>query len=115
MGEIVTAVTRVTDIMGEIASASEEQSRGIDLVSTAVTEMDRVTQQNATLVEESASAAAKLEEQAGLLKQAVAVFRIGQTQRGEDEVKLLANSESQKAPVRPEQAALPSADNWETF
>lgn len=82
MGEIVNAVTRVTDIMGEIASASEEQSRGIDLVSTAVTEMDRVTQQNATLVEESASAAAKLEEQAGLLKQAVAVFRIGQTQRG---------------------------------
>ncbi|WP_241650604.1 methyl-accepting chemotaxis protein, partial [Rosenbergiella collisarenosi] len=43
MGEIVNAVTRVTDIMGEIASASEEQSRGIDLVSTAVTEMDQVT------------------------------------------------------------------------
>ncbi|KMV73469.1 chemotaxis protein [bacteria symbiont BFo2 of Frankliniella occidentalis] len=78
MGEIVNAVTRVTDIMGEIASASEEQSRGIDLVSTAVTEMDQVTQQNATLVEESATAAATLEEQAGLLKQAVAVFRVGQ-------------------------------------
>ncbi len=115
MGEIVNAVTRVTDIMGEIASASEEQSRGIDLVSTAVTEMDRVTQQNATLVEESASAAEKLEEQAGLLKQAVAVFRIGQTQRGGDEVKLLGSSESQKTPVRTEQATLPSADNWETF
>ncbi len=79
MGEIVNAVTRVTDIMGEIASASEEQSRGIDLVSTAVTEMDQVTQQNATLVEESATAAAALEEQAGLLKQAVAVFRVGHT------------------------------------
>ncbi|MBT0728249.1 HAMP domain-containing protein [Rosenbergiella australiborealis] len=77
MGEIVNAVTRVTDIMGEIASASEEQSRGIDLVSTAVTEMDQVTQQNATLVEESATAAAALEEQAGLLKQAVAVFQVG--------------------------------------
>jgi methyl-accepting chemotaxis protein-1 (serine sensor receptor) len=58
MGEIVNAVTRVTDIMGEIASASDEQSRGIDQVGLAVAEMDRVTQQNASLVEESAAAAA---------------------------------------------------------
>lgn len=62
MGEIVNAVTRVTDIMGEIASASDEQSRGIDQVGLAVAEMDRVTQQNASLVEESAAAAAALEE-----------------------------------------------------
>ena len=62
MGEIVNAVTRVTDIMGEIASASDEQSRGIDQVGLAVAEMDRVTQQNAALVEESAAAAAALEE-----------------------------------------------------
>lgn len=54
MSDIVSAVTRVTDIMGEIASASDEQSRGIDQVGQAVTEMDRVTQQNASLVEESA-------------------------------------------------------------
>ncbi|MEG1214747.1 MAG: methyl-accepting chemotaxis protein, partial [Leclercia sp.] len=53
MAEIVSAVTRVTDIMGEIASASDEQSRGIDQVGQAVAEMDRVTQQNASLVEES--------------------------------------------------------------
>ncbi len=58
MAEIVSAVTRVTDIMGEIASASDEQSRGIDQVGLAVAEMDRVTQQNAALVEESAAAAA---------------------------------------------------------
>ncbi|MDU6435448.1 MAG: methyl-accepting chemotaxis protein, partial [Pantoea sp.] len=77
MGEIVSAVTRVTDIMGEIASASDEQSRGIDQVGLAVTEMDRVTQQNAALVEESASAAASLEDQASRLKQAVSVFNIG--------------------------------------
>ena len=64
MAEIVSAVTRVTDIMGEIASASDEQSRGIDQVGLAVAEMDRVTQQNAALVEESAAAAAALEEQA---------------------------------------------------
>ena len=80
MTDIVNAVTRVTDIMGEIASASDEQSRGIDQVGTAVTEMDRVTQQNASLVEESATAAASLEEQASRLTQAVAVFRIAHQQ-----------------------------------
>lgn len=78
MKEIVGAVSRVTDIMGEIASASDEQSRGIDQVGQAVTEMDRVTQQNAALVEESASASAALEEQAGFLRDAVAVFKINQ-------------------------------------
>lgn len=74
MGDIVNAVTRVTDIMGEIASASDEQSRGIDQIGQAVAEMDRVTQQNASLVEESASAAASLEEQASMLTQAMSVF-----------------------------------------
>ncbi|MDF7679592.1 methyl-accepting chemotaxis protein [Enterobacteriaceae bacterium ESL0689] len=76
MGDIVNAVTRVTDIMGEIASASDEQSRGIDQVGQAVVEMDRVTQQNAALVEESAAAAAALEEQASLLSKSVSVFQI---------------------------------------
>jgi methyl-accepting chemotaxis protein-1 (serine sensor receptor) len=76
MAEIVNAVTRVTDIMGEIASASDEQSRGIDQVGQAVAEMDRVTQQNASLVEESAAAAAALEDQAARLNEAVAVFKI---------------------------------------
>ncbi|PQN93353.1 methyl-accepting chemotaxis protein, partial [Shigella dysenteriae] len=61
MNNIVNAVTRVTDIMGEIASASDEQSRGIVQVALAVSEMDRVTQQNASLVQESAAAAAALE------------------------------------------------------
>ncbi len=86
MDEIVNAVTRVTDIMGEIASASDEQSRGIDQVGLAVAEMDRVTQQNASLVEESAAAAAALEEQASRLTQAVAVFRIHQQQQRAREV-----------------------------
>ncbi|SQC90935.1 Aspartate chemoreceptor protein [Cedecea neteri] len=76
MSDIVNAVTRVTDIMGEIASASDEQSRGIDQVALAVSEMDRVTQQNASLVEESAAAAAALEEQASRLTQSVATFRL---------------------------------------
>ncbi|HEJ0423525.1 TPA: Tar ligand binding domain-containing protein [Citrobacter koseri] len=76
MAEIVSAVTRVTDIMGEIASASDEQSRGIDQIGLAVAEMDRVTQQNAALVEESATAAVALEEQAARLTQTVAVFKV---------------------------------------
>lgn len=76
MNDIVSAVVRVTDIMSEIASASDEQSRGIDQVGQAVAEMDRVTQQNASLVEESASAAAALEEQAARLNQTVAVFNV---------------------------------------
>jgi len=76
MQDIVRSVTRVTDIMGEIASASDEQSRGIEQVTQAVTQMDQVTQQNAALVEEAASAATALEEQAITLADAVSVFRL---------------------------------------
>ena len=113
MGEIVNAVTRVTDIMGEIASASDEQSRGIDQVGLAVAEMDRVTQQNASLVEESAAAAAALEEQASRLTQAVAVFRIQQEQMKARE---FASAKSVAAPVVARKPATADAgDNWETF
>lgn len=70
MNEIVDAVKRVTDIMLDIAAASDEQSRGIVQVSQAISEMDRVTQQNASLVEEASAAAASLEEQAARLTQA---------------------------------------------
>jgi methyl-accepting chemotaxis protein-1 (serine sensor receptor) len=76
MNEIIGAVQRVTDIMGEIAAASEEQSSGIEQVSRAVTQMDEVTQQNAALVEEAAAAAQSLEDQAARLRQAVAVFQV---------------------------------------
>lgn len=112
MDEIVNAVTRVTDIMGEIASASDEQSRGIDQVGLAVAEMDRVTQQNASLVEESAAAAAALEEQASRLTQAVAVFRIQQEQQRARDVAAVKTS----AAVPPRKAAVADdSDNWETF
>ena len=118
MADIVSAVTRVTDIMGEIASASDEQSKGIDQVGTAVTEMDRVTQQNASLVEESATAAAALEQQASRLTQAVAVFRI----RKENVIQAVNSSKANKNPLLKPAAALPKAlaattsnDNWETF
>ncbi|MEQ9943088.1 methyl-accepting chemotaxis protein [Pectobacterium aroidearum] len=76
MKEIVDAVTNVTDIMGEIASASDEQSRGISQVGQAISEMDSVTQQNAALVQEASAAAASLEEQAALLTRAVATFKL---------------------------------------
>ncbi|WP_066131313.1 methyl-accepting chemotaxis protein [Bordetella ansorpii] len=76
MQEIVSSVKRVTDIMGEISAASEEQSGGIDQVNRAVSQMDEVTQQNAALVEEAAAAAGSLQEQAQRLAEAVAIFRI---------------------------------------
>jgi len=74
--EVVVSVKRVTDIMGEISAASEEQSAGIEQVNQAVTQMDEVTQQNAALVEEAAAAAQSLEEQAGVLRETVASFRL---------------------------------------
>ncbi|EAM1951680.1 Tar ligand binding domain-containing protein [Salmonella enterica] len=79
MNEIVDAVKRVTDIMLDIAAASDEQSRGIVQVSQAISEMDRVTQQNASLVEEASAAAASLEEQAARLTQAVDAFYLQDT------------------------------------
>lgn len=114
MSDIVSAVTRVTDIMGEIASASDEQSKGIDQVGTAVTEMDRVTQQNASLVEESAAAAAALEEQASRLSQAVAVFQI-RKENVIQAVNVLKTIKNEPATPRKALAAPASDDNWETF
>ncbi|HCB1927116.1 TPA: methyl-accepting chemotaxis protein [Escherichia coli] len=113
MAEIVSAVTRVTDIMGEIASASDEQSRGIDQVGLAVAEMDRVTQQNAALVEESAAAAAALEEQASRLTEAVAVFRIQQQQQQQRETPAVVKNVTPATPRK--MAVADSGENWETF
>ncbi|EIT8510679.1 Tar ligand binding domain-containing protein [Salmonella enterica] len=79
MNEIVDAVKRVTDIMLDIAAASDEQSRGIVQVSQAISEMDKITQQNASLVEEASAAAASLEEQAARLTQAVDAFHLQDT------------------------------------
>jgi len=76
MEEIVTSVKRVTDIMGEITAASQEQTSGIEQINQAITQMDQVTQQNAALVEEAAAAAASLQEQAGGLSQVVSIFQL---------------------------------------
>lgn len=76
MDEVVKAVSRVTDIMGEISAASEEQSAGIVEVSRAVTQMDEGTQQNAALVEQAAAAARSLDDQARALKGLVGKFHL---------------------------------------
>jgi len=76
MSEIVSSVQRVTDIMGEISAASQEQYAGIEQVNQTVTQMDEATQQNAALVEEATAAARAMEDQAGQLTAAVAVFKL---------------------------------------
>ena len=76
MTEVVGAIRRVTDLMGEISAASTEQSQGVSQVGEAVTQMDQATQQNAALVEEMAAAASALNAQAGELVNAVAVFKL---------------------------------------
>ncbi|WP_229256517.1 methyl-accepting chemotaxis protein [Duganella lactea] len=76
MDEVVTSVRRVTDIMSEIANASQEQSAGIAQVNQSIIEMDSMTQQNAALVEEAAAAAQSLQDQAGELARVVSIFKL---------------------------------------
>jgi methyl-accepting chemotaxis protein len=76
MEEIVASIRRVTDIMGEITSASVEQEAGIGQINQAIAEMDSVTQQNAALVEEAAAAAGSLHDQAETLTHLVSVFKL---------------------------------------
>lgn len=90
MQEVVASVKRVTDIMGEIAAASQEQASGIDQVNRAVSQMDEVTQQNAALVEEAAAAAGSMQDQARELVRAVGVFRLAEDARHRDAVGLPA-------------------------
>jgi methyl-accepting chemotaxis protein len=81
MNDIVKSIGHVTAIMGEIANASEEQRAGIEQVNHAIVEMDRVTQQNAALVEQAAAAASAMQEQAGELSAVVGTFRLEQGER----------------------------------
>jgi methyl-accepting chemotaxis protein-1 (serine sensor receptor) len=108
MEEVVASVRRVTDMMGEISSASAEQSAGIGQVNQAIVQMDQATQQNAALVEQAAAAAGALQEQAQQLLSAVQVFRL----------------DAQGVPVliaapalepRARLAAPVSGDDWQSF
>jgi len=78
----VNSIKRVTDLMGEISAASNEQSLGVSQVGEAVMQMDQATQHNAALVEEMAAAASSLKSQAQDLVSTVAVFKLAQDQGG---------------------------------
>ena len=77
MQDITSSVSRVADLIGEIAAASAEQRDGIQQVNQAVAQLDQMTQQNAALVEESAAAAQSMRDQAHQLSEAIAAFRLG--------------------------------------
>jgi methyl-accepting chemotaxis protein len=81
MKEIVSSIQRVTDIMGEITTASQEQTSGLDQINQAISQMDSITQQNVALVEEAAAAAGSLQDQAGVLTQVVSVFKLDAVER----------------------------------
>ncbi|SDV48434.1 methyl-accepting chemotaxis protein [Chitinasiproducens palmae] len=130
MAELKQAVARVTDVIGEIAAASEEQSRGIEQVNLAIGQIDQVTQQNAALVEQSAAAAHSLDEQARSLRDAVEVFKVGETTRAVGAATAVASTRSvaaapvtqrperkpaAPAPKRVAQPALAAAGDWESF
>jgi methyl-accepting chemotaxis protein len=85
MGEVVTAVERVTTIMNEITAATHEQSSGIEEINRAIVQVDATTQQNAALVEDAAVATSHLHEQALMLTQAVGAFRLGAREFGNAE------------------------------
>ncbi len=96
MEEIVTSVTKVSELIAEIAAASQEQSSGIEQVHTAITQMDQVVQQNASLVEEATAATESMKEQAGSLLQVVARFKLGA-----DDAAFASLRETAPPPVRP--------------
>ncbi|MEO7494879.1 MAG: methyl-accepting chemotaxis protein [Massilia sp.] len=96
MDEVVASVKRVTDIMSEIANASQEQSRGIEQVNMSIIEMDSMTQQNAALVEEAAAAAQSLQDQASELAHVVSIFKLVE---GEELQRTALEAEEHHAPT----------------
>ena len=123
MQEIVTSVARVTDIMSEIALASQEQIAGIEQVNQAIGEMDEVTQQNAALVEQAGAAATSLNDEAAALARVVSVFNLGNAVTSTPApAKAPPHGTAPPAKVRakaPAQKRLAvvkqSSDEWETF
>jgi len=117
LAEIVTRVTKVTDVMAEIASSSREQAAGIEQVNKAITMMDEVTQQNAALVEEASAAAQALTAQAANLTQMIARYQVGQgnadeAPRAAARPPAAARLVERRAPTRPmtgKKRAAPSA------
>jgi methyl-accepting chemotaxis protein len=107
MDEIVKSIRHVTDIMGEISGASNEQSIGVAQVGEAIAQMDEVTQQNAALVEEMAAAAENLKAQAQELVGAVSVFRLNEGEGQFDRFEVLPVTDAPALPSARSHAALP--------
>jgi len=105
MQEVVDSVQRVTDLMGEIAAASHQQTSGIEQVNQAVAQMDQVTQQNAALVEEAAAAAQAMREQAAALVDAVSVFKVGADTQAQQVISQI-QAASKQLPAAPAAARL---------
>ncbi|GEM_PF-54747 len=114
MTKIETSVAQVRDIMGEIAAATDEQSRGISQIAQAMAEMDTTTQQNAALVEESSAAASSLEEQAVQLENVVSIFRVSKDTTSRTEPRRVSARNQAGLPVstRP---ATNDQDDWVKF
>ncbi|WP_112286529.1 methyl-accepting chemotaxis protein [Rahnella sp. AN3-3W3] len=113
MAEVVSSVKSVTDIVGEIAIASHEQSTGIEEINKAITQMDEVTQQNAALVQEASSAAYSLNEQAERLSQAISIFKVSA-----GSATALRKAAHAKTPaLLSNRQPVPAVEegNWETF
>ncbi|MEM0674583.1 MULTISPECIES: methyl-accepting chemotaxis protein [Dickeya] len=115
MEGIISSVSRVHDLMGEISAASDEQSRGIEQIGQAVTEMDGVTQQNAALVQEASAAAASLDEQAQSLATAVASFDLGAASAALHTPRTVTPALKRPAPKTAALPARSSQGDWETF
>jgi methyl-accepting chemotaxis protein len=131
MGDIVDSIVRVTDIMGEITSATHEQTIGIEQINMAIAQMDEVTQQNAALVEEAAAASQSMQEQAGELAHVVGFFKTGSHVAGVSKLSparaaapapAIARPAAKPAPVRKAVAAAPARrsnaaaeSEWEEF
>jgi methyl-accepting chemotaxis protein len=133
MKEIVTSIQRVTDIMGEITVASQEQTSGLEQINQAIGQMDAITQQNVALVEEAAAAAGSLQDQANVLSQVVSVFRVDAKEmpkaapparRPTPIRKAVAAAPARKAAPAPRQVAAPAPkrtvnapaeSDWEAF
>ena len=124
MQEIVSSVQRVTDIMGEISAASQEQYAGIEQVNQTVTQMDEATQQNAALVEEATAAARSMEEQAGQLTETVALFKLeGAAAPSAQRTSAVPRPALHAVPARKQlarakpalTATAPTAKDWQTF
>ncbi|MDL2354064.1 MAG: methyl-accepting chemotaxis protein [Pseudomonadota bacterium] len=114
MGEIVGSIRRVTDIMGQITSASLEQTSGIEQINMAIAQMDEVTQQNAALVEQAAAASQSMQQQAGRLATVVGFFKTGAAEVADAAPRAKARPALARPPRRLASAA--SADSaWETF